>query len=505
MPSLPARDSSCFIAYHLPIFMNPLIPALTPVRATLILSLLLSFVSLYFEPILGRDAAFYIDNARIFVNEGAASLLTRFSWPWFTALIGLTHQATGLSLIAAGYVWIFLLTAGTCALLVKSVELIKPEAAWFACLVALTIPAYNTYRYQILREPGFWFFSALTLVCMILLVQCGRWRYLAAAVASTLMAAVFRLEAVFMLVSIALATAWYFRRFLANHYLGLLLGLALVSGFTAILWWALHLNDDLARVDYYLHLLDPSQVTDHLGQLAHSFSESTLASFSHHQAGHILLFGFGMTILYNAIVMMGPHAIPFFFGEDRQVLADTLRRHSFIPISALIYALVLLVFFIQKAFTLERYTSLLHILLTPIIAMALYNLWQRRRRVAIAVVVLAVLVGIGNVVSTSGKRTHYLPTAEWIQENTSPDDAIYFYDPRISFYSGRGHQYNPLTSEQSLDEGWDRFAYFVVELTADHPAVKKRTNDGTAEILATFDNGRNRALIILGKTTATRE
>src|SRR5690606_40184644 len=94
-----------------------------------------------------------------------------FSWPWFSALIGLTHQFTGLALITSAYVWIFLFTAGTCALLVRCTELIRPDAGYYAVLAVLTMPAYNEYRHQILREPGIWFCSALALLCMTRFMQ----------------------------------------------------------------------------------------------------------------------------------------------------------------------------------------------------------------------------------------------------------------------------------------------------------------------------------------------
>ena len=60
---------------------------LAPTTLTFIGSLILSLVAVYFEPILGRDASLYIENAYIYVNEGAATLLTRFSWPWISALM----------------------------------------------------------------------------------------------------------------------------------------------------------------------------------------------------------------------------------------------------------------------------------------------------------------------------------------------------------------------------------------------------------------------------------
>src|SRR5690606_1527353 len=81
---------------------------LGPARLALVGSLLLSWLAVYFEPVLGRGASFSVDNARVYLEPGLEALLAEFSWPWSSALIGLPHQFTGLALITSAYVWIFL-------------------------------------------------------------------------------------------------------------------------------------------------------------------------------------------------------------------------------------------------------------------------------------------------------------------------------------------------------------------------------------------------------------
>src|SRR5690554_1028114 len=127
---------------------------LGPARLAFVGSLLLSWLAVYFEPVLGRDASFYVDNARVYLEQGMEALLAEFSWPWFSALIGLTHQFTGLALITSAYVWIFLFTAGTCALLVRCTELISPMRVITAFWPVLRCPAINGIAIRYCGDPG---------------------------------------------------------------------------------------------------------------------------------------------------------------------------------------------------------------------------------------------------------------------------------------------------------------------------------------------------------------
>lgn len=471
---------------------------LTPVRVAFFGSLILSLVALSFEPVLGRDAAFYVDNARIFFEQGAGSLLEQFSWPWLSALIGVTHKATGLSLIASAYAWIFLFTAGTCVLLVRCVEQVRPEAGYWAVLVVLTMPAYNDYRHQIIREPGFWFFSSFVLLCMIFFEQCRQWRYLAMAIAGVLFAAIFRLEAAFMLVSIGLALIWMQRCYLISRCRGSLVSIALTCGAVIMCIVLLNAYADMVRVKYYLSMIDASRLLASLNLLAEDFRQAALHDYSYHHAVPILLSGMFMTIVFTALAMMGPSVVPF-VAAGHEALSLFARQCSFIVISLLIYLLVLMVFFIQERFMINRYISFLHILLTPFIAVAFAQFWERHRRIALVVVVTAIIIGVANVVSTSSKRTHYFDAAQWVKIHVDSEARIFFYDPRIGFYADLGYDRTELSSSEALEQHFEQYDVFLVDLPLEHPLVQEKLGTGDLVHLASFDNGDGRRLIVLGK------
>ncbi|MDX9688393.1 hypothetical protein, partial [Halopseudomonas formosensis] len=93
----------------------------------------------------------------------------------------------------------------------------------------------------------------------------------------------------------------------------------------------------------------------------------------------------------------------------------------------------------------------------------------------------------------------------YIKDNVEQDEKVFFYDPRISFYSDMGYRKPEFDSAGALDEGFAGFTYFLVDLPVEHPLVQERLTSGTLQHLASFDNGDNRALIILGKPSANEE
>ena len=177
---------------------------ISPVWFAFLASLLLSLIAVLGVVTVGKDAAFYLDIAKQASEQGVGVAQERFNWPWFVLLLAGSHKYLGLPLELAGYLWCALFMAGTCALLVDVVRRRVPEAAWWACLVVLAMPAYNQFRGDILREFGFWFFCVLTLWLALRWQQGGGWLRLLLIFPAALAAALFRLEAVLLLPALAL-------------------------------------------------------------------------------------------------------------------------------------------------------------------------------------------------------------------------------------------------------------------------------------------------------------
>src|SRR5690606_19694121 len=262
-------------------------------------------------------------------------------------------------------------------------------------------------------------------ICMTRFMQGQRWPWVSAAAMAVLLAAVFRLEAVYLLVVILLTLVWKGRAQLTGRGrtgLALLLALALLAGGAV---WLVEQTADLARVSYYSALVSIEGVVSGLNRLVNDFATSSLHEYSYADAGYILVLGFVVTVMLKAVLMMGPIAVALVAGASRAELAGFCRRYVFglvamlvcLAILLLLYVSILLVCFIQHRCMVDRYSSFLTLLAVALVAFMLREMHGRYRRFFRALMVAAILMGLANVVSLSSKRTHYLSAAQWVKDN----------------------------------------------------------------------------------------
>lgn len=479
------------------------IPYITRPRAPLALtfcaSVLLSLIAIHFNPVLSRDSALYVDMARHFREGGVQQLLQLFDWPWWSILIGLASK-TGMSATFAGYALMVLAMAACCTALVRTTRLIEPRAAYWGALVALTLPAFNAYRDLIIREPGFWLFSALAVMFMVEWTARRRWSFIAAALLSVVIAMVFRLEAALLIVAIALFLAWEHRGLAqgvawskASLSAMLFLGVALF----VLAGWLL--TSDQHRVVYYRELLDPLRlVTTHKANAA-LLAEAILAKYSEDDAATILFFGYALTIAWKSLLLCAP-LLPLALAWRHARAQNGISRApglALLYIACGLYALVLLAFFIQHSFMIDRYISYLHVLGAPWIAVLVYRTASQARMLGFVVMALSILVGLSNVISLSPKRTHYFETAAWVEQHLPRDARIYYDDQRLSFYAGRGFTTAGHDIPDVLEQGLEEFDYLLIEAPVEEPRIQHLLARGEVEVLATFSNGHNRHVTVL--------
>lgn len=480
----------------------------SPALCAFIASLALSFIALYFNPILGRDSARYVDVASIFATEGFTNLTDHFDWPWLSLVVALIHKGTGLTIIGSGNLLMAVLMAGTCALLTRSTQLLNPAAAWWGCLTSLSLPAFNGYREAILREPGFWMFAALSLVTVGLWSKRAHtgWPYLMIATCSIIAAMCFRLEAAFLFGSLCFVVIYqHAKSFRPQKNLLLLCAcLFLMFLIAAVAYFVTIDGLHSTRINYYLRLLNLNTVTANLETSATILADSVLRKYSHDDAELILLLGFFGVIVFNSLKLLGPYTLTLAIAGRGLLKRPMDSMTIFAFSSAVLYLLILIIFFIQKSFMIDRYIATLHILTMPLIAL---SAWQFKQRFPVAGKILAafaILLALSNVISLSDKRTHYLPAAEWIDLHLPADSRTYYSDGRISFYAGRHYQSPAIDEDQALGSHFENYDYFILEQAQDSPLLEQHLQAGHLELLAKFSNGVRRQVIILGKVNGAR-
>lgn len=472
----------------------------SPVQLAFWGSLLLSWIAVAGAATVGRDAAFYIDIAQTFLDQGVSAAYQRFNWPWFSVLLGASHWVTSLPLETCAYLWCALFIAGTCALVVDCIQQRLPAVGYWACLVVLAMPAFNQFRNDILREFGFWFFCVLALcLAQRWQVQGGWWR--AAFIQLTLLAAMlFRLEAVVLIAALMLWQLPELRtragclRLLQLNVLPLLgIGLAVVV-------LLIHGGVSLSRIEYYFKLVDPRQVFISFHTLSDQFANTLINKYSKDEAGRIIFFGLLVSLLIKFVKILGPFALPFLSRLSWAAWRSYWVEFRPFALSALLYLVVLMLFFVRQQFMNSRYVSFLNLLVVPLAAIGLWQLAEHYPRLARALVVIALLVMLDNVITLGAKKTHYIEAGRWLSEHVERGDAVYYEDGRIAYYAGLGYPSQRLTRDQAMSaEHASQYRYFLIEAEASEPGVQVWLTQQHKRVLAQFVNSKGDTVLAIGE------
>lgn len=459
-------------------------------------SLLLSLIAVMGTATVGRDAALYIDVAQQVTEQGPDVAWAAFDWPWFSLLLAATHSILRLPLELSAYLWCGLFFAGTSALMVDCVRQRSPDITRWACLVMLAMPAVNAFRNDIIRECGFWFFCTLALWLALRWHARGGWLRAAFIHMAIVAAALFRLEALLLIPALALwqlPGLWSSSRRLSFFQFSLLpvVGLLVVSVTGVLL---------SARVVLYLDMIEPHGVFASFQMLCDQFANSLINKYSQDEAGRIIFFGILATMTITFVKLMGPFAVPFILRRNWGVLGIYWRDYRPFAWAALLYLVVLVLFFIKQQFMNARYMSFLNLLFVPVLAMGLAAFAREFPRLGKGLVVLALLVMLSNVISTGAGKTHYIEAGRWMSAHVESDAPTYFTDGRISYYAGRGYVMPVLTQEEAISPAHaGDYRYFVIEAKVDEPWLNEWLAAHKLRILEHFANRKGATVVVIGR------
>lgn len=469
-----------------------------PVRLAFLGSLVLSLIAIAGVVTVARDAAFYLTIAQQIADQGPEAAKA-FDWPWFAFLLAGTHLVLHLPIELCAYLWCTLFLAGSCALMVDCVRQRTPQAAVWACLVVLAMPAVNAYRNDILREFGFWFFCVLTLWLALRWQSRGGWVRAGFIHLAILGAAFFRFEALMLLPALGL---WQlpnlFSRERRRRFLEFSL-LPVVGGGLLIVALAVHGELSSSRIDFFLAMINPQRVFASLQQLSEQFAGTLINDYSKAQAGQIVFFGMLATVLISFVKLLGPFSLPFLHRSGWLSLRTYWNEYRPFAWAALLYVAVLMLFFIRNQFVISRYISFLDLLTVPLVAVALSVFAARFPRLGKALVAIGLVVMLSNVISTGARKTHYLEAAHWVEANIDPKAAVFYEDGRVSYYAGRGYASAFRAREREMTpERAGAYSYFVIDARSDEPWLQEWLARNNKRVLAEFANRKKATVLIIG-------
>ncbi|BBP57006.1 hypothetical protein [Pseudomonas sp. St316] len=466
-----------------------------PVRVAFWGSLLLSLVAVLGTATVGRDAALYIDIAQHITQQGAKVAWQSFDWPWFSFLLAGTHIALHIPLELSAYLWCGLFLAGTCALMVDCVRRQTPQAAGWACLVVLAMPAVNTFRNDIIREFGFWFFCTLTLWLALRWQERGGWVRANTIHLAIGAAVLFRLEAILLLPALGL---WQLPNLFSSARRQRFVQFSLVPVVVGAIGLSIFDVFSSPRLADYLSMIDVRTIFAAFNLLSDQFANSLTYKYSRDDAGQIIFFGILATLLITFVKLMGPFAAPFALRRNWGVLRVYWRDYRPFAWAAALYVLVLVVFFMRQQFMNSRYMSFLNLLSVPFLALALAAFVGQFPRLGKVIIVLGLLVMLSNVISTGAGKTHFVEAGRWMAANTEPGAPAYFEDGRISYYAGRGYSLQVMTREQAMTEHAGDFRYFLIEARENEPWLVEWLAQHKQKIIARFANRKGATVLVVG-------
>ena len=474
-----------------------------PVRFTFFSSVILSLIAIFGTVTVGKDGAFYVDIARSISNNGLSVAFDRFDWPWYSVLIAGLHKITNINHEIIAYFCTVLFMAGTCSLIVSMVKKKHPEAVWWAVLLVLSVPVFNGFRAEIIRETGFWFFTILALWLVLLDSRITFTKGLSIQLA-IVAAALFRLEALFVIPAIIIYLL--FRKDSAgeqNRFVDLFKCFYVFSILFFLCLLAVFSTDFLAqpRIAQNLYLINPYAIYDSFTLVSDGFAETMLLKWSHSDAATIVFFGFLVALIIRIITYAGIASLVLLDATGRKGLIEGAKKYKINIISIVLYFIVLLVFFFQVKFINSRYSALLLILSIPILTVAVYNVKLKWPKLANVFVFLSLLLMLSNVISTSTKKTHYLQAADWIKEHTNATDKIYYEDSRVAYYADRGYPSMPLVTDVlSNKDYFNSYDYLVVESDVDNDIFLKWIEDNNLIIMNENSNGKKSMFVLASKS-----
>lgn len=466
---------------------------ITPANTAFVASLLLSFIA-YMGSTLNRDGVLYITTAQIFLDDGFSAARASFNWPFLSISIAVISKILGLALGHAAYLLNALFMAGACALMVSCANRQQPEIAWSVCLVTLALPGLNEYRNELLREYGCWFFIMLAFWLALRWSERPRWTSALGIQLSIGASALYRSEALILFPALIAWQAFAAPRTERWQRLLMLGGLPALGGIALLL---LYLGGSLSSGDRLAK--DLSRLSTARFDTKAEALASGLIDYARNQARTILLWGSLALIPIKLLQKTGIFLIPFVFLLASGDVRAALRRYALFTWGITAHLLVLCVFVTDLQFLAGRYVGLILLFAAPFVGTGFWLMMQRYPRWRMAMVTVAVLIALANVISLGPGKKHFIDAGNWLTTNTTEQTRIYIDSGRTAHRTGKqklklADRNDRPGIERAIAQA--QYDLFVLEISRKDPANEGWMEKSGLRIVKRFDNPNGDAVII---------
>lgn len=479
-------------------------------------SLLMSLVAAMLGLLPNNDAYTYLRTAEIVLEDGLAAAYVHYPWATYSVLMAGIQHLPGIDLFAAAQ----LLNAVLYVLLTVSFISIVQEAdsskrvAILAALTILVYPHVNELRDFLIRDIGYLAFSLLALLHIIRYSRRGYWPDAALFCTASLVAVLFRPEALLFLViapfSLLLnrdqtlvsrargfmtVQGFSVALILSTVVLFLLPGINLLSRLTEFLTtYAPFLEQSTRILDADREQLSQALFTDH----AAMFSEQYLTLFVVSGLSAILvaklLEGFG--ILFLGMLL---------YGYWQRMCH--IPRHVALPVAAYLLTalLILFAFVLLTRFLTTRYTLLFCTVMVIFVPLIIDRAWRKAERNSklrrfswIAGFLLLYNVMDAHI-SFGEPKTYTTEALQWLLEHTDSAAPLLSNEEYIAWKSGRVADYDRVHREMPVEPFLTSQPGSILVIQREErflAAVSDAEASGELALLQTFDDRRGPRIFI---------
>jgi len=423
-------------------------------------SLLLSLLHALLNPMPNVDAFTYVRTAEVYLDQG---LFAAFAWypsATYPLLIAGVHQLTGVNLFVSGQIinaLIYALLTFTFITLVMEIRRRAATAgetdrlALIAAITVLVFPQLNEYRYFLIRDIGA---IAFLLLGLLQLMRVGRERWLRHALLFglfTLLAALFRAEAlVYLLLGpcALLLNTRLERSSRVRQVLGIL-AVALLLMAVAIAASRVAGMDFPAVLERVVAVYQPfiASTTESLDGINSPISEAVFGEYAADYSGqYIALFlvtGLAAILVLKLITGFGIPALLLILqglrtGSAQQ--SNPAMRQAFLYAS--IAFLIMLAFLLLTRFLSTRYTLMFCVTLMLMAPFVVDALWQRTRAIRSLLLLVLLYCSVDAHISFGDSKESVQQASDWLVANTPADAAVVTNSTYLAYHSKRVSEYD---------------------------------------------------------------
>lgn len=427
-------------------------------NVAVIASLLVSALILFIQDAPNDDAYAYIRTAEIALSDGVAEAIQHYAWVSYSLLIALVARL-GIDLLTAAY----LINSLFFALLVYSylsiVKLLNDSSlvSILAALCILLYPQLNEFRFDVIRDVGYWSLSLFALWQFLLFFSNHNNKYLFGFGIGLLLAASFRPEALVYLVATPFVLLLDNSLEITQRRSYFLRAVGVAAGIIALSFLVLAmvgvsvssvLSDFLSVYEPFLtSTFNPDEAE------SSAISSAVFGSYAASYSGpYITLFLVTGLLAILVVKLFAGIGGPFFwllaYGGYKRTIS--VERNLLLPIVFFLLTNVAIVFMfiLVTRFVSSRYAMLFCLLLVLFVPLVLANIVERINQSTLrdfgmrSVILFFGYCAFDSFISFGQSKTFVFDSVDWIISEADDSAGLLTNNHAVAYYSGKVSEYD---------------------------------------------------------------